>query len=382
MGKFESEHGPLLAVAESLIEQLSQLSGRIDALGDVWQHQHTVFADRCSALGEYLSASVALATSELYAPAFCVLRGALEHHVFDLLLMLADRYEQTFIGVTRQGFADFEASLLDAANIDILSHSYKGGTLKIVRRGVRFEDSDEILSMYYGLLEQVDPFIGTKSEQAELDPHFSDLSLREQFAQRNEDTRAGRLGWAHLIRNLILNELLTQRDAVRLQVHYRFLGAYVHPTSSRAPEILHGRYPFDSKGYDHYSSELVLLYVVAFASRELRAFRDMSERAPRLNIREWEDTERILADADEKASHLWFPPNEPPWFDRIKEANNRGLVEGEFVPRDGRQPEQIPSAEVRYYDNPLGRLISMHHHQNEMTGFPYTSPWPRDDRRL
>jgi len=45
-------------------------------------------------------------------------------------------------------------------------------------------------------------------------------------------------------------------------------------------------------------------------------------------------------------------------------------------------PHRIPETEVRYYRNPLRRLIRMHGSYNEVTGFSYTSPWPVADSRL
>jgi len=35
--------------------------------------------------------------------------------------------------------------------------------------------------------------------------------------------------------------------------------------------------------------------------------------------------------------------------------------------------------EIQYYSHPLKRIVSQHSHQNELTGFPYFSPWPRSD---
>jgi hypothetical protein len=39
-------------------------------------------------------------------------------------------------------------------------------------------------------------------------------------------------------------------------------------------------------------------------------------------------------------------------------------------------------SQIRYYRNPLRRLIRMHASFQELTGFAYRSPWPRQDARF
>jgi hypothetical protein len=43
------------------------------------------------------------------------------------------------------------------------------------------------------------------------------------------------------------------------------------------------------------------------------------------------------------------------------------------------KPADLADDEILYYPNPLRRLINLHSGQNEMTGFPYVSPWQRSD---
>lgn len=95
-----------------------------------------------------------------------------------------------------------------------------------------------------------------------------------------------------------------------------------------------------------------------------------------------------MASAGAAAAHLWFPGDDNPHeYDRVEEANSRGSRwtrrGGGIVPRDQRlAPDELQPRQVRYYRNPLRRLIRMHESFNELTGFPYRSPWPRDDARF
>ena len=281
MNQLEGEHSALLADAETLIDALGKVADRLRPLGDTSYMNHGEFAERCEGLADYLAAALALLEGRRYGPAFAVLRVGLEHHVFDRLLMLGDKYEARLRGVSGAQYGVFCADLAADRFPAVVSHTYKNGNLLVIGRGLD-AGPGRTISFYYSLLSTVDPFIGTKAEQRELSSNFMDVSDREQWAQENEDMRAGRLGWLNLVRNLVLNELLAQDDVTRLQVHYRFLGAFVHPSSDRTARLLRRRVVSDPLRYDHYSSELGLLYIES--PREcwrLQSLRGWSDDTPR-----------------------------------------------------------------------------------------------------
>jgi hypothetical protein len=46
-------------------------------------------------------------------------------------------------------------------------------------------------------------------------------------------------------------------------------------------------------------------------------------------------------------------------------------------------PRRLADDNVRYYDQPLRRLVRMHNTTREMTtGLSWQSPWPREDARF
>jgi hypothetical protein len=189
------------------------------------------------------------------------------------------------------------------------------------------------------------------------------------------------LRWEAIKDNLVMNELCTRREVAHLDVHYTFLSAYAHPVSRHAPEAIRGHNARRfQQSYDHYSSELILLYAVALAVRELEAFRQMVDREPAVGIRDWEyAVVPVLREARQRAAHLWFLGDEPPLFDREEDATYRNRPNGVPRPVTLEQAQAIPGEEVRYYDNPLRRLKDMH---REARGYPwllYRSPWPRQD---
>jgi hypothetical protein len=180
---------------------------------------------------------------------------------------------------------------------------------------------------------------------------------------------------------LVLNALLSKREAAHYDVHYSFLSAFTHPVSTKSVYEVYGRATEYPPRYDHYASELVLLYLVALGSRELTAFYAGCRREPAVGLRDWEATEEQISAGRASSSHLWLPPDDPPFFDRETDAVNRNRPKPDSAPRPVSAPEvdALPLDQVRYYSNPLQRLRQLHERSRGYPWLLYSSPWPRTD---
>jgi hypothetical protein len=92
--------------------------------------------------------------------------------------------------------------------------------------------------------------------------------------------------------------------------------------------------PTGAPRYDHYASELVLLYVNKIAAEELKFLKRMAPRRPRVRLYDRPTVEVHIHGADAAAAHLWFPGDQPHNFNYVEEANSRGLRKGGIVPRE------------------------------------------------
>lgn len=262
----------------------------------------------------------------------------------------------------------------------------RNGSVEITHEGLRSasSDSDDILlSLHYFLLRQYQPYFGPPSAQAQFEDGLGLVDRDREFAKENEAIYWAYLRWKSIKKSLAVNGFANGNDIHKLEVHYRFLSAFVHPVSD-VIDLIYGRNQLSLPVYDHYSSELALLYVVVLAVEELRHFKAMSQAKPQVEIEDWAQTERFCQDAWEQASYLWFPGHSPHSYDRITEANKRmfrSLVGGsqrQFV-----DPSTIRDSEVRYYRDPLRRLVSLHSGFHEITtGLVFVSPWPRSDAQF
>jgi hypothetical protein len=237
------------------------------------------------------------------------------------------------------------------------------------------------LSLYYFILEDFDALAGHPGHQAHLTSGFSDPDLFVRLAQRSQQAYRHSVRWGAVKQNLQINRLLTARELAHLEVHYTFLSAFVHPASALVAEVYGGTRWGNSRGYDHYAAELCLLYVLEIAAAELEALNRMSKRAPRVRIRDRAGIESDIAASRRLSAHLWFPPKgRPHLFDRIEEANSRFAVSM----REGKprvvDPTSILERGIRYYRDPLRRIIRMHSSFTELTtGLSFRSPWERAD---
>lgn len=387
-----AEHPDLLRGAVDLTAHLGVARERLVPVEDVTYEQHVEFGERIWSLHIHLQGALVLLDHDLYIPAFTTLRAALEHHVQDHLLFLGNRFKATAQDVSDETLAEWQQAIAEGREdfkgilaVRRLDHD----RVEVVRSGPHYTGGDQGpeapgLSIYYGIVfDRHDPFTGGKKAQEFIGqwPHSQDA--RHRWAAQAAEIWGRFLSWRQLTANLLLNQFYTERELARFEVHYSFLSAFTHPTVRGLKAVL-GRNMPTMLRYDHYVSELILLYVISIARLELEVFEQMTRREPVVNLAGWDEVRADTERGESLASHLWFPRGSPHGYDRVQEANRRGTTREEgLVPFDQRpKPEDLADDEILYYANPLRRIIELHNSQNEMTGFPYLSPWPRSDAML
>jgi hypothetical protein len=385
-----TEHSGLLTTAERLVEELQGLQQRLEHRNEVEYAQHRDFADRARGLADYLRGAMLLAQEDLYAPSLATLRLAMEQTLVDRLVFLGRRYIQVIEGVDEATWVKWERrrSAGEAFTTVISWTRTKRGLVEITHEGLRsnsaHSEDDYFLSVHYFLLSQYQPYLGPPSAQPQFDDGLSEEDRDRKYAEENEAIYRTYLSWKSIKRSLSSNAFADEATINKLDVHYRFLSAFVHPVSD-VTGLVYGRNQFDLPVYDHYSSELVLLYSIVLAVEELRHFREMTQRKPLVGLRSWESTEEFCQHAWEQASHLWFPGHSPHLYDRINEANRRAfrMLQTPGAQRQIEDPSTIPEAEIRYYRDPMRRLIGLHSGFHQlMTGLAFVSPWPRSDAQF
>jgi len=386
----DDDHDPLPTFADVLLRRLGTLQ-QLFGPAKVGYVQHMQHAERSRMLADHLRGILVLSEARHYAAAFVLARTALEHHLVDRLVFLANRWM-----VVNDGFKAGDASAEEArlaalkagTRPDIVRWWYepKSGSMHVIIRG-RYREGHIgrgwTLSPYYFRIDQFDPFAVQKSAQGKVATGFQDPESIAAWAAGSAATWSQHFTYRNLRKNLDINYLLRPRLGVQVDVHYAFLSAYVHG-AKKAHELVYGHnIPNNLGDFDHFASELALLYVIVIAAAELEVFGRMAHRSPRLPLHDWHAVTSEVAMARAASNHFWFLSGEPHIYDRIHELDTRTprpRAGKAFVRPPRLDPLTLDPSEVRYYVNPLDRLVKLHHSYHElMTGQVYESPFDRPD---
>lgn len=379
------EHEVLFSTAMELSDELSGMAGRL--LHEGTHHViHSDMADRCRSLSLYIDSAIMETVQNRYAPAFSILRSSLEHMLVDQLVFLGQRYVEVYTDVSDELWDEWQRSRDSGEawqNVVSWSRIKRSGA-RVIRSGyqVETEEGEEFhpISVQYLLLKDFSPFLGPPREQEYFDDGLTDQSIREREADRHKQIYNTYLRWQSIKESLQANRFADELLIRQIDVHYRFLSAFVHPTTDMI-SLIYGRNQPNWPSYDHYSSELALLYCIVLSVLELQNFRKRTQLAPLVQIADWDRTQDRCRAAWDLTSYLWFPGQGPHSYDRFCEANRRGFREqlksGSFTRID---PSSLPDSEVIYYSNPLERIVKLHQSVGEiMTGYQYFSPFHRAD---
>ena len=290
LGRLTVEHPTVAGLAASLVSILEHWTGEIRSAQDAsaWMH-HGEFAERTEHLAGHLAAIVALADKGRFASSMAVTRTALEHHIIDRLLLLADRYVEIVRpedpATIDQWEADWAARTEPwTRDVESIERTRNGRALRLVRMGHKVRtaagEEREQISPYWPALEQYDAFIGHPDAQLHIVQPFDDLDIRVEWASRNQAVYGAFLRWGSLCSNLQLNNLASDAELVQLQAHYAFLSAFTHATKSgyECDRVARPGAPNSA----HLFGELALLYVIAVAIAQVDAWSAYVERRPHL----------------------------------------------------------------------------------------------------
>jgi hypothetical protein len=386
---FNGEHDTLMGHAVRLLNDLDGLSSRL-APRRVDRVQHREFADRAALLGDHLRGALELAATHRYASAFVVVRTSLEHHLLDRLVFLATRFTHVYsvpldkVDEEEQRLATVKATRPDLRRVGI-TRRRSDAEVVLTFSGYHAEGRrgrPPTISRWYFLLDEYDPFAGTPSRVTKLVAPFRDLEGMRLWAKESQDLWERYLKTRRLLADLRLNRLLSAPQALQVEVHYSFLSTFVHAAQA-AYDLVYGHNRPSRLGlFDHYASELVLLYVITLACEELALFARACRRPPAVALRAWGDVETATRNARAASDYFWFLHGHPTALDRIGEVHTR--VNPKRIGRGkGAVHDPAKVATVRYYGNPLKRLVDLHGSFVEgTTGLGYQSPWPRADARF
>jgi hypothetical protein len=380
------DQGMLPAHAKGLLSRLEHLHG--ESVHSATMHvQHSDHAQRARQLADHLRGVLALSDAHRYPSALVLVRAALEHHLMDRLVFLATRYVETHAGVRKEQVAEEDVKLreLQQTRQDLERWFWDDSGMNVVWRGYHSNRSTkgrgQIVSPYYFRIDSFDPFTGGKKHAAKVASPFWRKAHRQDWAAEAAATWRRYFVHDKVLKALDVNHLLPGRMRMQVDIHYGFLSGYAHP-SKRGYEAFHGLNHAEGLGdFDHYGSEIALLYVTTLAAAELDIFMRMARRRPSLGLRDWDTIAMEVRDARSATAYFWFLGGTPQVLDRLDTVHTPAGKDPIWG-RPRRDWRKLRDWDVQYYADPLDRLVRLHHGWSEMSsGLVYSSPFQRNDGR-
>lgn len=379
------DHADLRAAWQAVADAIDGLPGRL-TWGDTAYMDLTEKAERARSLVGYLRAAVSVSdNSHLYGPALALVRSALEHMVMDWLVVSGRTYVRRFRGVSEGKWRQWEQERTEGAgwatHLRTMSRTRKGD-VTMVFDGMYSTAEDGTkprqISIYYFLMDEYQPGLGPASAQE--DDGVVDLAHLRKTASENEAIWRVYLTWGSPLANLRENHLVDEVDAGRLQTHYRFLSGFGHPITDTRRGLYGNVGMQGAPTFDHFSSELVLLYAVHVGIAEVRHLLDVLDPAE-VTVSGETALRATLDHAEAIAKHFWFMGCNPHSYD-IWTARNRAAMAASRETRTISTPPAVEPVDVPFPSNPLTRLVRMHSSAVEMiSGLAFDSPWPHPDAR-
>jgi hypothetical protein len=388
-----SEHAALVNLNFELLEGMRTFRENVQWGKSHWA-QDGEFLELVDLHRVTLACANELALDGWYREGYNAVRTAFEGYFLLRLIGTCEKYEFTYIIKRSPGdrsleeaVSNVERQIREKQALGLVSlERVAKDRLVAVRRGRPIMDdagrpTGRIVPQYYAAWKQYRP-----------DEHH--LSGLQQYLEREwsivRGTGIGRRDPRHrqfyrdyftfdgMVDKLRLNRVLTKKTAARASVHYNFLSGFSHTTHRSVEMIVNPRGyrggPI-SLSYNHYHSELLLLYVChlagMFLDLALRYFRRW-----RIPVKDAESYAALVQRVQAEYSYFWFIFNGPHLFDRFQDANRLSNYRRKRFVR----PEEVADPQVRYYEDPLNRLRELHLSTTEFsTGNVFVSPFPRAD---
>ena len=155
----------------------------------------------------------------------------------------------------------------------------------------------------------------------------------------------------YIVKNLVLNELLSEEQDDRFWVHYNFLSTFVHTTKQgnwRLYQISYPGYLPPEKLKEGYK-ELIQIYICRLQHLFIETMVDYFMKInPKANFTNYKKQSKKLKDV---TYDFWFIYNDPTNFDIKRSENLKKTLK--MIGRD------VETEGILYYRNPVKRLLEL-----------------------
>ncbi|MGD9115580.1 MAG: hypothetical protein PVJ61_00135 [Dehalococcoidia bacterium] len=401
------EHQRLIDLVTELIVTIKKLSQDVQWGDSAWMHDYQ-YLDFLKVQALSLENVMGNTLQGYYRDSYHLIRMIFEGYFTLALISTCDKYplrrkivkgkDEPSLEYTRARCAK-EAHDIFGDNLLEIRTEDNGKTMVAVVRGVPVvndskEATEVVIPYYYGAWQEFQPVEYHLKKRGVIKKYSTPRFLLGKWAaapntqndlrDKYEALHRYYLTFDRMLENLCLNGILNKSTTTRVLVHYNFLSNFSHCTSESIRVVSERRlhqlsHDGLSNAYDHYLSELALLYTCHLLSMHLQhSIHYFRWRNIKLK-NEIKVYRSLCKKVEVNFGYFWFIFNKPHQYDRYVHANRKCNYKKRLFYR----PEDIRLGDVRYYENPLDRLKQLHQSQSELTsGNSFTSPFPRRNARF
>jgi hypothetical protein len=398
-----NEHKQLIYLTKSLISVLYKLPNQINWGESSWAHDIELL--------DFVRIQVISSENAMkniiygyYRESFHLLRMIFESYFTFRLISTCDKY-RLYIKINKEktdttinnaiNRLKIQAKNIFGDKLIEISRNQNSTILTATIRGVPVLNNNKetgvVIPKYYQAWHQFEPVEYHLKKKKVVNKYLTPRFLQGEWAgfpkrknnliENYEALHRYYLNFDKMLEHLCLNNVLNLRTATRVLVHYNFLSKFSHCTWNSI-QLLSSRKIYQSSRnglnriYDHYLSELALLYVCHLLSMFLKhVIFYLRWRKIKLKKKTKMYT-ALINQVEQEFGYFWFIYNKPHQYDIFDYANRKSDYKKKIFIR----PEDIRIRDVRYYNDPLKRLKNLHSSSRELTsGNIYKSPFHRND---
>lgn len=325
---------------------------------------------------DIMSTIIDLLKEEKITEAFILLRSVYESYFQISLILNGTKYTQEYKiernsnEKPKQAYQRTEKEikqLIESGQSDILgcrpNSKYK--KIEITRTGFHSQDTDRIIPLWFFAFKDYDPQRHWVDGIESISSKTIYSKYANQWHLRHKSMYNDYLKPSKIADYCVLNDIMTEEQRERYQVHYNFLSGFSHLTS-KGHDLT--KRQWHNRDNIHYLLELAILYILKLTLCYNQALTRYFERVD-LTITNKEPFLNQIKSTDKKYTYFWFIYDTPSEYDEwdYKMAQTFHMMQGNEL------DDIIP-----YYSNPFERLKGQHESiYGITTGQVYSPPWEK-----
>ena len=325
----ETEHKKILEDINSLFIQIGTFKEQINFNDDTIYSEHLEYIEWANHQIKSLFDSLFLLKSNSYKSSFVLIRSVFESYFVLHLAMNGLKFNFEFpvrdghnpMTIYHQWKEDFESNKEEKQKEGIweIHNPQNKRKIKVTYIGRKTENGS-VIPNYYFLFKEYNSIIANVGLEEEYFESEELSNVREELVRKHKGLK-NLFSFGNGIReNLLLNDLITEKDFERIKIHYNFLSNWTHP-SYQSIKYINGNSLNTNNGYldiNEYNFDLTrisYLYIgnilILFLKSLLTFFERQIEEGKINEITNKEEIKEIISNFENNTNYFWFIFNEP-----------------------------------------------------------------------